>query len=295
MFQRYSASTPRLALLAFVFVAGVPALAEARTYGELHLTKTTKLTTDHYGSIVFDADDITLDCANFMVHSSQHSKINCRSGRDKCAITADGRDGITIKNCKVVGQFNVGVHVASAVDAYVYNVHVNTASGTGFHFHNDLDATGRKLTALENSLGVYVSDDTDGYFTEVTIDSPSGNGFYSYNSYGTIFSEITADNCGGTSFYSGRDRNITLQYSDLSYGRSLGFFSFESDGSLIASNTIIGNDDYGLTLSGSTDCHITENYAFDNFRFDAVDHNPSNGNTWSGNEFGTTRGVPASH
>lgn len=295
MTRKVSSSKKYSTLVAFAVALGVPGLAEARTYGELHITASKTLTTDHYGSIVFDADDITLNCNGYMVHSSQDSRINCRSGRDKCAITADGRDGISIKNCRVVGQFNVGVHVASSVNAYVYNVHVNTASGTGFHFYNDLDAVGRNLTALENFLGVYVDEDTDGYFTDINVDSPSGMCVYSRLNYGSIFDSVTTDDCGMQGFASDLDRNITVQYSDISYGRSLGFFAHASDGLLIANNTLIGNGDYGLTLSGSTDTHVTENYAFDNERFDAVQHTPATGNTWSGNEFGTTRGVPASH
>jgi parallel beta-helix repeat protein len=289
MLDRNSA-LKKLAFLAFGAAFGVSAVAEARTYGELHITKSTTLSTDHYGSIVFDADAITLDCRGYMVHSSQDSRINCRGGRDKCAIVADGRDEITIKNCKVVGQFNVGVHVRSAVDAYVSNVNVNTESGTAFDFDNDLRVVVTNLTALENNLGLHVRNDTDGYFSNVDIDSPNGVGVFSYRNYGTVFDEITTDNCQGASFYSGEDRDVTLQYSDISNGRGLGFFARLSNGLLISNNTVLRNGDYGITLSGTSNSDIIGNYAFDNRLYDAIQHSGSTGNTWSDNQFGTKKG-----
>jgi parallel beta-helix repeat protein len=88
-------------LLAVAALAALPfvlAPAASATSGTLVITSNTTLTEDHFGSIVIDADNVTLDGAGHTVHGPSalfHG------------VLVSGRTGVTIKNLRVSG-FNQG-------------------------------------------------------------------------------------------------------------------------------------------------------------------------------------------
>jgi len=79
-----------MAILLLVLVDASPASA---TSGTLMIDTDTTLTEDHSGSIVINADDITLDC-------DEYSVTGLGSGE---GILLNGRTGVTVKNCHVTG------------------------------------------------------------------------------------------------------------------------------------------------------------------------------------------------
>ena len=64
--------------------------------GSLFIASDTTLTEDHTGSIVINADNVTLDCAGFTVTGLPGEQ----------GIHVDGRDDVTIRNCRVTMALN---------------------------------------------------------------------------------------------------------------------------------------------------------------------------------------------
>ena len=112
--------------------------AFADTYNPRTITSDWKMTGTHWGSITFGADNITLDCAGNRVHSSSRAKINCVGNTKRCAIMAEGRVGIHITNCVVVGgsYFDYGVWLDGTTQSSVDTVQVFDPKTSGFHVQN---------------------------------------------------------------------------------------------------------------------------------------------------------------
>src|SRR5689334_12447125 len=68
------------------------------------ITSNLTLTATLFGNVEIDADNVTLDCQNNIIHSSSAAGNNCENGTKKCAISVEGRHfGVKIKNCAIVG------------------------------------------------------------------------------------------------------------------------------------------------------------------------------------------------
>jgi parallel beta-helix repeat protein len=106
-------------------------LVTAASYGTLVITHSTTLTEDHYGNIVIDAPDVTLDCAGHTVHGPGVGP----SG----GISVPGHDGVTVKRCEVTafevngifaGGSSNGRYEANIVHGnHNHGMHVDAGSG----------------------------------------------------------------------------------------------------------------------------------------------------------------------
>ena len=82
----------KLGLLALALTVAPVASA---TTGTKNISANTNLTENHTGTIVFTANNVTLDCKMKTIQPG--TPTICNGG--KCGIKVDGRSGITMKNC----------------------------------------------------------------------------------------------------------------------------------------------------------------------------------------------------
>ena len=208
-----------VALAAFCSVLAPAARAHAYVMGERHITSDTVLKTDQYGSVVFDADDITLDCANHQVHISSASKPNCFSNQSKCAIVAYNHKNITIQNCAVVGGFDTRVAVDQSSAVTLDNVSATvTVNATAFHFEYTSDIVANQLYMLGPKTGMFVKNTYRANFSNIWIDSPHGKGVWSqYNNEDTYTNLIVWDEYDAPGFGLLAQHDIHLSVIDSEF------------------------------------------------------------------------------
>ena len=156
-----------------VVLAGCVAVALAigpaagATSGTLVITSDTALTEDHFGDIVIEADDITLDCAGHTV-----------SGPGTFGILLDGRRGVTVRNCRVTG-FENGIIVVNWSGPSSHNtLTANTAFGNVYDGLALLGSSSNTVTlniARENTYnGIIVADASN--MNTLVGNTSTGNG-----------------------------------------------------------------------------------------------------------------------
>ena len=111
-----------LGLLALVLAALTISSPAKATTGTLNITANTTLTENHTGDISIDANNITLDCAGFMVAGPGPTQF--------AGIDLDGRTGVTVKNCEVSGFDFEGIRLATSTGNNLIN---NTVLNNGRH------------------------------------------------------------------------------------------------------------------------------------------------------------------
>ena len=132
-----------------------PGLASS---GTLHLTSSTTLTEDHYGNIVIEADNITLDCANHSVFGPGESPW---SGGIQVAAS-----GVTVRRCTVTG-FNVnGLYAQQTTfnGRYQNNRFFNNrANGMHIDGGNGHVVIGNTSAGQTSGYGIVFTDVTESY------------------------------------------------------------------------------------------------------------------------------------
>jgi hypothetical protein len=260
--------------------------AHAAQYGELRIRSNTTLTTDRYGDVVFDADDITLDCANHQVHISSYTKLNHGS---KAAIYADSKTGITIKNCVIVGGFDHSLQIENSASVTVSNV---TASTTAVFFNdNRTAATG--LT-LSGSIGLILASDMGGSYSANI--GCQFQGIMIHGAINTRIANTTVSGCSGAGMIGESNRGLIIEnvvVENSQNGLELG----PNDSFHVIRNSAFRNNTYnGLALYSCTNAAISSNTASGNGACDATADAASTGNSWAGNNFGTACGnIPTPH
>lgn len=266
--------------------------AHAVKYGELHITRDTVLRDHQYGSVIFDADDITLDCAGKQVHISSYSKTNCDDGFAKCGIVANNRSNVTIKNCRVIGGFDMGVSLTNTVDSTVTAVE-SFGSTEGFRFLETARITATDLFAAENEFGVNVTFDDDSTFSAISTQTTEV-GFYVWNAQRTTFRDIyiAYSNRGFSSEFL---FDTTLSFLTVE-AANRGFYTQHSDGIWLEAGNFQWLGGTGISLANTRDSMIYENDSLNNTGMDVCQDRWSFNNVWVGNHFGDwCSSVPNDH
>ena len=256
--------------------------AHAVRYGELHITRNTVLRDHQYGSVVFDADDITLDCAGKQVHISSYSKLNCDEGYSKCGIVAENRSNITIKNCRVIGGFDRGVSLINTVNANVTTVE-SAGSSVGFWFQGTTRTSASDLAAAENDHGLVIDFDQGSTYSDITTVATTV-GVYAWSCHDTVFDNIwTAYAEQGFSSYFLFD--VTLRFIKVEAAWR-GFFTEHSQRISLEAGSFQWLGGTGISLNNTQDSLIYENDSLNNEGMDVCQDQWSQGNSWIGNAFG---------
>jgi hypothetical protein len=290
MIERLAGKTLVAALISAASL--VAPAAHANIYKELHITRNTTLRDHVFGSVVFDADNITLDCAGKQVHISSYSKINCDDGFSKCGIVADNRSNVTIKNCYVVGGFDRGVSVTNTVDSTVSSVQ-SLGAGEGFRFQETARIRATDLIAAENEHGVVIVMDDDSEFDAISTQTTTV-GVYAWHVHGTTFHDIysayTERGFSSEFLFDVSLRFVTIEASWR------GFLTQHSQRIWLEAGSFEWLGGEGISLHNTTDSVIYENDSLNNEGPDACQDQWSLGNVWQGNAFGDwCSSVPDDH
>lgn len=248
--------------------------AHANKYGEKHITKNTKLLDHQYGSVVFDADNISLDCSGYEVHISSYSKPNCVVALDgsylsKCAIVAYAKSNIKIKNCRIVGGFDYGVYLTETNDAYMENV--QSSAKYGFLMRSTTGTYGTVLRASGNyAFGLWMNGDVDASFNNVVVEGVGAGRSPGLRPAGVSL---------------GFQTNTYFTGLSVSETNGAGVFIDDSDGVTVADSEIFDNANGGVGIRWSDDIWFA--------RTD-VQYNGVTEEAWEGKGINLT-GVHSSH
>jgi len=258
--------------------------ALAVQYGELRIHSNTTLTADRYGDVVFDGENITLDCANHQVHISSYTKAN---GGVKAAIYADSKNGISIKNCNIVGGFDNSLMIQNTTGTTVSNVTASTPAV--FYANTDVVATGLNLHAY---IGLFLESDTGGsYSSNIRC---AFEGIHVDESFGTTIFNTSVSGCQELAIVGEDDDELIIDGVDAENSWA-GLVLYGNTGDWVGNSIFSNNSHEGISFSGGYS-HFGYNTALRNGVCDADEDTSSIGDTWSNNTFGTVCGsVPTPH
>jgi hypothetical protein len=309
-----------LLLIAIGLLSPDPAFARDR--GALTIRGDHTMMQDRYGSIKIDADNVTLDCQWKQIHASGHSGVNCgliaaglaTPDQLKCGISVQRRQNVTIKNCLVVGNtFDIGIHVQQSDNVRIENTTVHAAK-TGYHFRFSWGVTLKDVTAHYNEdmgfMKAHSQVNAEGLDAWRNGSTGFRNGFSSND--GKACHDLDTDSGGNLSLHlstaedNGENGFIDCGISDLSVTDSLflsnaniGLYATYGDFYTFSSNQFALNRSAGLFVDGWLNrSTISDNQAWSNWFVDVFyrGSSPTEGTTWTGNDFGTTGGlVPRKH
>ncbi len=171
----------------------------------------TTLTEDHNGNIEILADNVTLDC-------SGHRVIGIGSGR---GITVEGRTGVAVRNCHVVG-FEIGLSLEEADGAVIVGNSVANSVYTGIAVStSDGSILENNTVSGTDGIGFTLGDSS-----QLTV---SGNTVTGSRVYGMLVR---------------RTNDSAFSGNHVSDSGSAGFYN-EGTG-----NTFTGNDSHGARADG---------------------------------------------
>lgn len=174
-----------------LLVGVIPGTGAVATSGTLVIGADTTLTEDHFGSIVIDDDDVTLDCAGYSV-----------VGPDAFAgISVVNRTDVTVSHC-VVSGFTVGIVVDGSTGTTLENNTSSANSNAGFRLLQSSDSSVTSNVAKDNGLsGFFLNMATDNAFTS-NASRDNLNGFLLISgSAGNLLDGNVAVNNGGSGFH----------------------------------------------------------------------------------------------
>jgi parallel beta-helix repeat protein len=253
-------------------VTAVPSAASAA--GPLVVTSDTTLAADYYGSIVIDANNVTLDCAGWRVIGTN----------DSDGIVIDGHSGVAVRNC-VVQQFVYGIVVKNSSAALLEYNEARWNGLSGIDVTGSVDVIVRQNTMHENGFDAgYSGIDVEYGSSEITVsDNTSwgnaGNGFYTFQSSNLVFNnndafsnsqgfalefETTDSIFSGNRAVNNRGNGVTAVTSDAnrfiandtSGNGGAGFQLHRSSGNVLRSNDVRGNSADGIWLDTESDQNV---------------------------------------
>ena len=299
-------SVPEKRLLTLVLSCIVLFFLPHPVLGQITITVNTTLTANNINGIVIGADNITLDCAGFMVSSSV-------SG-DGVGIRLNTRTKVTVKNCHV-HDFAIGFALNNSNknklrdNIATSNGDVNCPTalcGSGFvlfnsdknkllkneannNFRNGFIIVGSSKNTLTDNIatgnvnadGIQIFQGSNHTLVGNTTDSNGRNGILVFQSDDNTIDRNTADLNSANGF------GIFDRRADLMFGID------GSDDNTITNNTADINLGNGFRVVGESRNNTLEaNEGMGNGNFDALDDAIPAGfdNVWVDNVFGTTSG-----
>jgi parallel beta-helix repeat protein len=241
-------SIGRISVLAAVVALVLPLLAaEARATSTWHIDSNTTLTEDYTGSIVIDADNVTLDCAGWRVIGTN----------DSDGIVVDGHSGVSVRNC-VVEHFVYGIAVRNSSAGLLEHNEVRSNGLSGIEVAGSADVVVRQNTMHENGFDAgYSGIDVEYGSSNVVVSGNTswgnaGNGFYTYQSSNLVF-----DNNVAFSNSQGFDLDLEVTDSTFSANRAMnngghGFTAVLSDDNRFIGNVVSGNGGAGFRVHRSS-------------------------------------------
>lgn len=231
------------------------------TEGSLLVTEDVRLAEDHRGTIVIDADNVTLDCNGHAVDGDALISDDFLFG-----ISVVRRTGVSILNCHV-RNFDSGIRLQSAENCAVVGNKMKF-NGLGI----DIESSG-PCTLDSNSA-------RDNRFAGISISESSGN---------TLTDNVTSGNgTAGISLFASNDTVLIQNYAKFN-GQNGVVLNYSSDENVLWKNVARDNNGVGF-LNQDSDANVyIENKASRNIDYDAMvrleEHVFSWGNVFINNDF----------
>lgn len=227
------------------------ATADATT-GTFFITSDTTLTEDHTGDFVIAADGITLDCAGYSVRPQvEHGT----------AIQVDGRNGVTVRNCDIVGASNgTGVSLVSATANTLID-NVVTGGDTAFLLK---DASDNVLSGnlAQAYVGFLIWGGSNNTLNANVMNASGGAGFHLLSSTDNSLSGNSADlhdNPNSSGFRLDQSHGNTLVGNTVvRTGVFAAFLLGLSSNNIVTGNTASFNN-AGVWLGQATNNQVTDN------------------------------------
>jgi parallel beta-helix repeat protein len=249
--------------------------------GTLYVTSNTTLTEDHYGNVVVQGNNITLDCANHTVSGPGVAGIYG-------GIEVDFGTGITVKRCRVTGFDDVnGIYAAGTSNSRYSDNMIIGNGANGIHLDggignqvtgntvrsnsgNGIAITGSTQTLIEQNTvqdhktgegGIAVIG-SDHNMVVANISSRNANGFVVDGGVSNDLVSNIANTNPGTGFLFIRSANSNSAWLNSSNGNQYGFMVTESSNqNLLGSNTANQNQFEGFNIFSSNSNSLTGNIA----------------------------------
>lgn len=142
-------SLAKATFLATFLVLSVLPIYAWGTDGTLNVTSSAKLTENHNGNIIIEADGITLNCNGHTVSSVLGTEVG---------IDLTERTGVTVKNCRVQ-KFIVGINVFLSSNNIVKNNVVTESDFEGIFLDNSSGNIVKNNVLENNYFGISLDDD----------------------------------------------------------------------------------------------------------------------------------------
>ena len=272
------------------------------TSGWLTVTSNTTLSEDHYGSVWFAADSVTLDCAG-------HSLIGPGPDGWRVGIAAFQRSHVTIRNCHVQG-FGHGISLSTVKSFALVGNSSSGNQGGGIVLYDATDGIVAGNVASANSWwGISGQNITDIRFVGNRASENGYDGFRfftpwpqtHYSADLTIGANASTGN-GGDGFHLDALADHNTLSGNVARDNTHGFMIGSSYNTLTL-NVALSNHYTGFVTAGwpapwfsssvepAVGNTLRLNIARGNGFVDAAEYNKPGTNTWQYNWFGTTFGI----
>jgi len=244
-----------LPVLALMF-ALMPAAPASATSGYREIGTSTVLTANHDGQIEIVANNVTLDCAGYVVSWT---------GEEAWfGIGILERTGVTVRNCEVTGDYGFGIISIFGSNNTVMDstVHGND-EGIALHQSPGSSAIGNEVyDNTEN--GIHLSNGSDNVVTGNEVYDNTEDGIILWSADNTTLTDNQARNNGIHGIIVGESAGSTVIGNVAENNANDGILMYEADDSVIAGNTATGNNGAGIRLSSSDNNDVAGNTATDN-------------------------------
>jgi hypothetical protein len=276
-----------LAILAFaLFAHATPALAQSCTAvtavpatisasGKYCLARDFTINSTSAKAITINANDVTLDCDGHTLKNLATADNGSSAG-----IYFSSRNGIVIRNCRILGGFTSGI-IANQANTqpnrtYYVNIEHNYIAGPFFYgilaYGSALEISGNRIydiggQANSDAFGIRVGGTTaggprfhlvqDNLVAGTTSPTRSAYGIYSDNSLASIFIKNGVTASAGNASFGGFGLRIGGFYNRISDNHVVGAGNANDVGIYSDDGTTSCYDNYIRAQLGTTNCDAT--------------------------------------
>ena len=210
----------------------------------VELSSSLTLTADNSSCFNITADDITLDCDNYMLFATEQL--------NDYAVIAEGRDNITVKNC-YMKNWSLAIKLSNTPNSLIDNM---TIYNTTDFSSEDVSAVGIYINASDNMTITNINItkmETDSSSTSACYHASVIRGIYIDSSSNITITNATFDDINGT--YTGdTSPEEGCQSGEVQTGETIRFWN---SGNITITNVNINDSYYGIySHTSSSDSYV---------------------------------------
>ena len=250
--MKYATMLTLALLIAFTTTPGMA------SSGTLHLTSNTTLAEDHYGNIVIEGDNVTLDCANHTVFGP--------SASPSAGLIQVAANGVTVRRCTVIGSDVNGLYAQqTTLNGRYENNKIFNSRANGMHIDggNGHVVIGNISAGQTSGYGIVFTDVSESYIEANTAKTSStGLGLLAGCHDNILVSNVSTANTNLGYEIHGSKNSIIGNAATLNKSAA-GWGVFDAQANEFYVNT--ANNNYvGFEITGSGGNRFGENVANNN-------------------------------